>query len=95
MPTYFIADVHVTDEKTYDDYKRQVGPQIAKFGGRFLVRGGNPVALEGNWRPERVVVVEFPNKEALTTWYNSAEYAPLIALRQSAADNNLIAVEGI
>ena len=95
MPAYFIADVNITDHKTYDDYKRQVGPQIAKFGGRFLVRGGNPVVLEGSWRPNRVVVLEFPNKEAITAWYNSPEYAPLIVLRQSAATNHLIAVEGI
>jgi uncharacterized protein (DUF1330 family) len=94
MPAYFIADVHVTDHEAYDDYKRQVGPQIAKFGGRFLVRGGNPVVLEGSWRPDRVVVIEFPNKEAITAWYNSPEYAPLIVLRQSAATNHLIAVEG-
>ncbi len=41
MAAYVIADTHITDHKTYDEYKRQVGPLIAKFGGRFLVRVEN------------------------------------------------------
>jgi uncharacterized protein (DUF1330 family) len=95
VPAYVIADTQITDHKTYDDYKRQVAPQIAKFGGRFLVRGGNHVVLEGSWRPHRLVVIEFPTMEAITAWYNSAEYAPLLALRQPAATDHLVAVEGI
>jgi uncharacterized protein (DUF1330 family) len=95
VPAYVIADTQITDHKTYDDYKRQVAPQIAKFGGRFLVRGGNHVVLEGSWRPHRLVVIEFPTMEAITAWYNSAEYAPLLALRQPAATDHLVAVEGV
>ena|SRR5215475_10256670 len=69
-------------------------PLIAKFGGRFLVRGGKHEVLEGTWRPHRLVVIEFPSMEALTSWYNSPEYAPLLALRQPAATDHLVAVEG-
>jgi uncharacterized protein (DUF1330 family) len=68
---------------------------IAKFGGRFLVRGGKQTILEGTWQPHRLVVIEFPNMEALTSWYNSPEYAPLLALRQPAATDHLVAVEGV
>ena len=49
MPAYLIADTHITDDATYDEYKRQVAPLIAKFGGRFLVRGGAHEVLEGTW----------------------------------------------
>jgi len=94
MAAYVIADTHITDQKTYDDYKRQVAPLIAKFGGRFIVRGGKQIVLEGTWRPERVVVIEFPDMEAITAWYNSPEYAPLLTLRQPAATDHLVAVEG-
>jgi len=94
MPAYVIADTHITDQKTYEEYKRRVAPLIAKFGGRFLVRGGKHTVLEGTWRPHRLVVIEFPTMEALDTWYHSPEYAPVLALRQPAATVQLVAVEG-
>ena len=94
MPAYLIADTHITDHKTYDEYKRRVAPTISKFGGRFLVRGGKHEVLEGNLQVERLVVIEFPSMEALKSWYGSPEYAPLLAMRQPAATDHLIAVEG-
>ena len=94
MPAYVIADTHITDQKTYEEYKRRVAPLIAKFGGRFLVRGGKHTVLEGTWRPHRLVVIEFPTMDALDRWYHSPEYAPVLALRQPAATVQLVAVEG-
>jgi len=94
MAAYVIADTDIHDHKTYDEYKRQVLPIIAKFGGRFLVRGGPHKVLEGQWRPHRIVVIEFPDMAAIQAWYNSPEYAPLLRLRQPAAIDRLVAVEG-
>jgi uncharacterized protein (DUF1330 family) len=94
MAAYLIADTEITDHQTYDEYKRQVVPVIAKFGGRFLVRGGKHAVPEGAWQPHRLVVIEFPNMEALTSWYKSPEYAPLLTMRQPAATDHLVAVEG-
>lgn len=94
MAAYLIADTLITDHQTYDEYKRQVAPVIAKFGGRFLVRGGQHELLEGNWKVHRLVVIEFPSMQALKSWYSSPEYAPLLAMRQPAATDHLIAVEG-
>ena len=95
MPAYLIADTHITDHATYDEYKRQVAPVIAKFGGRFLARGGAHEVLEGTWQPARLVLIEFPDMDALKAWYASSEYAPLLALRQPAAIDHLVAVPGI
>jgi uncharacterized protein (DUF1330 family) len=94
MPAYVIADTDIRDHKTYDEYKRQVLPMIAKFGGRFIVRGGPHEVLEGQWRPHRIVVIEFPDMAAIKAWYNSPEYAPLLAMRQPAATDHPVAVEG-
>ena len=94
MAAYVIADTQITDHKTYDEYKRQVAPLVAKFGGRFLVRGGKHAVLEGSWQPHRLVVIEFPTMAAITSWYNSPEYAPMLALRRPAATDHLVAVEG-
>ena len=95
MAAYLIADTQITDNQTYDEYKRQVAPVIAKFGGRFLVRGGRHEVLEGNWQVHRLVVIEFPSMQVLKSWYNSPEYAPLLAMRQPAATDHLVAVEGL
>lgn len=94
MAAYMLADVKVTDPALYDDYRRQVKATIDKFGGRFLVRGGKHEMLEGAGEPNRTVVLEFPTMEALKSWYHSADYAPLIELRQRAATSRLFAVEG-
>jgi len=94
MAAYVIADVTVKDPETYAEYRTQVPATIAKYGGRFLVRGGACESLEGDWRPARVVVLEFPDVAAAKAWYGSQEYGPLIKLRQSASRGHVILVEG-
>jgi uncharacterized protein (DUF1330 family) len=94
MAAYLIADVEVFDPETYAEYRRQVLPLVQKHGGRFIVRGGQHKVLEGAWKPQRVVVIEFPDMTALEGWYNSPEYQKLVTLRQSVSRGSLIAVEG-
>jgi uncharacterized protein (DUF1330 family) len=94
MTAYVIAEVEVTDQATYADYRKQVPATLEKYGGRFIVRGGKCETLEGGWAPKRLVMVEFPSLEQALRWYRSPEYAPLIALRQRASRGKLVAVEG-
>jgi uncharacterized protein (DUF1330 family) len=94
MAAYLIADVTVKNPDAYAEYRKQVLPTITKHGGRFLVRGGAHETLEGDWRPGRVVVIEFPDMAAAKAWYRSTEYAPLAKLRQSASSGRVILVEG-
>jgi uncharacterized protein (DUF1330 family) len=94
MAAYIIVDINVKNPDGYDEYRRQVPATLAKYGGRFVVRGGASETLEGDWAPKRVVVVEFPTMEALKRWYTSPEYKPLIALRQQHSSGDVIAVEG-
>jgi len=83
MAAYLIAEHVVTDAVKFDEYRIKVGPMIAKHGGRYLTRGGSHKMPEGgHWKPERVVIIEFPDMNALNAWYTSAEYQPLIALRK-------------
>jgi uncharacterized protein (DUF1330 family) len=95
MKAYVIGDIEMRDPARYDEYRKQVLPTIEKHGGRFLVRGGAAEVVEGDWKPRRIVVIEFPDMAALKAWYDSPEYAPLIKLRQSASRGSLIAVEGV
>ncbi|MGH6789333.1 MAG: DUF1330 domain-containing protein [Pseudolabrys sp.] len=94
MAAYWIGEHAITDAAKFDDYLRQVVPMIGRHGGRYLTKPGAHEVLEGDWRPNRVVIVEFPNMAALKAWYRSAEYQPFIAMRRAAATDVLIAVEG-
>jgi uncharacterized protein (DUF1330 family) len=95
MPAYVIVDVTVTDQATMDEYRKQVPATLAKYGGRFLVRGGAHQALEGSWKPNRLVVLEFPSMEQAKRWYDSEEYREPKALRLRAGTANLVMVEGL
>jgi uncharacterized protein (DUF1330 family) len=94
MSAYVIGDIEVTDQGTYDDYRKQVLATVEKYGGRFAVRGGKVEPLEGGWSPKRIVLLEFPSFEQAQKWYRSPEYAPLIKLRQRGARGRLLIVEG-
>lgn len=94
MAAYVIAEIEITDPSAYEDYRRQVPAVVAKYGGKFLVRGGKVDPKEGGWKPSRIVVVEFPSMAQAQKWYDSPEYAPLIRLRQKASRGKLILVEG-
>ena len=95
MPAYVIADVEVTDPVAYEEYRKLVAPTIAKFGGRFLVRGGKVERKEGGWQPSRFVIVEFESMSQAQAWYHSADYAPALALRLKASNSKLIIAEGL
>lgn len=95
MAAYIIANVEVTDATTYERYRKDVPATIEQYGGRFLVRGGAVEALEGDFAPKRIVVLEFPSLERAKAWWDSPEYRPLRALRQSASRGDLFLVAGV
>jgi uncharacterized protein (DUF1330 family) len=94
MAAYVIVVVDVKDPERYEDYKKMVPPTLAKYGGRFLVRGGKVQPREGSWMPKRFVVLEFPSVERANAWYDSPEYAPAKALRHATSTADLIIVDG-
>jgi uncharacterized protein (DUF1330 family) len=95
MSAYVVVQVDVKDPARYEAYKQMVPPSLEKFGGRFLVRGGPTLIMEGGWAPRRFVLVEFPSVELARAWWASPEYAEAKALRQATAESQLIIVEGV
>jgi uncharacterized protein (DUF1330 family) len=95
MSAYVVVQVEVKDPVRYEDYKRLVPASLAKYGGRFVVRGGRTETLEGTWSPGRFVMVEFPDVERAKAWWASAEYADAKALRQATSHTEMIVVEGV
>jgi uncharacterized protein (DUF1330 family) len=94
MPAYFIVDNEVTDPAGFEEYRKQVPATLELYGGKILVRGGQIQALEGDWKPKRIVVTEFPTIEQARRWYDSEEYRPLRALRLRTARGSVVLVEG-
>ena len=97
MAAYLVVEHMITDATKFAEYVKQVGPMLAKHGGRYLTKGGSHKMPEGgHWKPERVVIIEFPDMNALDAWYTSPEYQPLIALRKQCTSEHdmLITLEG-
>ena len=95
MPAYIIVDIEVTDPVRYATYKEMAGPTLAAYGGRYIVRGGAVEVLEGDWKPGRFVVAEFPSVEQAKAWLESPEYHDARALRHETARSKMIVVQGV
>jgi uncharacterized protein (DUF1330 family) len=95
MPAYIIARVQVTDPARYQEYTRLTPGAIARYGGKFIVRGGKTVSLEGEPEPRRLVVIEFPTLEQAQAFYDSPDYRVARKLREGAAISQFLAVEGV
>jgi uncharacterized protein (DUF1330 family) len=95
MPAYLISQIEVHDPKGYEEYRKLVGASLAKYGGKFIARGGKIDVLEGNWSPKRVVICEFESLERAREWYDSAEYKPAMDIRQKTSDAKIIVVDGM
>ncbi|MCE3225721.1 MAG: hypothetical protein K0S32_272 [Bacteroidetes bacterium] len=94
MPAYVIVEIDIHEPAQYEEYKRLTPASIAAYNGRFVIRGGKTETLEGDWKPKRVVVLEFADLETAKKWWDSPEYAPAKALRQRIATTDMIVVEG-
>lgn len=95
MAAYLVVDGKVLDAQCYQQYRELAQAAIAKFGGRYLVRGGASTCLEGDWQPQRLVIVEFASTEQARLFYDSPEYLEARKIRAGAAEFNMLLVEGI
>jgi uncharacterized protein (DUF1330 family) len=90
---YWIAHIDVSDPAAYEAYRAANALPFAKYGARFLVRGGPQDQVEGQSRA-RTVVLEFPSLEAAQACYASPEYQAAKALRDPASTADTVIVEG-
>ena len=95
MPAYVVVNVEVTDHVRYAEYKEMAPASIAKYGGRYIARGGQVDVREGDWIPQRLVLLEFPTMERARQWWESPEYADAKALRNATSRSQLVITEGL
>jgi uncharacterized protein (DUF1330 family) len=95
MAAYVIVDIDIVNPTEYERYKELTPVSLAAYGGKFVVRGGQAEALEGDWKPSRVVVLEFADRETAKRWWDSPEYAPAKIIRHQNAGTKMIVVDGV
>ena len=95
MAAFLIFDIEMHDADIYDRYRVQVPPLVARHGGAYLVRGGDPENVEGTWVPSRIVVLRFPDRTSAKAFLDDPDYAPVKALRHAAATSDGILVDTV
>ncbi len=94
MPVYFVAELQITDADRYAAYLASVSSIIRAYGGRYVVRGGRPETLDGDWKPDRLVVIAFDSLTRMRACFASQEYLALAPLRERAMLTRAVAVPG-
>ena len=95
MSAYVILEIVVHDPERYKDYMKLAPPIVEQSGGKYLVRGGTAENLEGDWSPNRIVVLEFESAAQAKKWLESPEYREARALRHATSTTRAIVVEGL
>jgi len=95
MAAYILARVEVTDWDRYKEYVKKTPGAIKKYGGKFIVRGGEMVTLEGPEETRRLVLIEFPSLEKAKEFYYSQEYQEAKKIREGAALGQFLALDGV
>ena len=95
MAAYLIVAIkEIADQERFADYRRRVGATLDAYGGKYVTGCGPVEALEGDWQPAGLTVVEFANAERIHEWYDSAAYQELTPLRAGAAVSDFVIVLG-
>jgi len=94
MSVYLVADIAVSDPESYQEYIKLVPAFIKKHHGRYLIRSSEAEVIEGQWKPGRLIMLEFPNRELAQAFIEDPEYQRIASIRKEAARTNLVMVEG-
>ena len=95
MPAFVIVEIEIHDHELYNSYTQLTPETIEKFKGKFIVRGGETIVLEGDPKSKRIVILEFPSMEIAKSWWHSEEYSRARKIRQQAATTRMTIVDGV
>ncbi|NPU09175.1 MULTISPECIES: DUF1330 domain-containing protein [Bradyrhizobium] len=94
MKAYLVLDLAVHDFASFKVYIERIPAFIAKHGGRYIVQGAVPTPVEGDWMPERLVILEFPSRRNATDFLADPTIQDLFAIRHRATTSRLVLVDG-
>lgn len=92
MSAFILVEVDIHNMEVYEEYKKLTPTSLEPFGGKFVIRGLPVEALEGEWKHDRLVLLEFPNREKALEWYNSSAYQNAKKIREKASSANFFIV---
>ena len=95
MPGYVIFNIDIKKPNEYKKYVEKVTPIANKFGGKYIVRGGEVEVIEGTWTYPRTIIIKFPSYEKALEWYSSEEYKPIKKIRLDNSVSNGIIIKGV
>ncbi len=95
MPGYVIFNIDVKKPNEYKEYVEKVTPIANKFGGKYIVRGGEAEVIEGTWTYPRTIIIKFPSYEKALEWYSSEEYKPIKKIRLDNSVSNGMIIKGV
>lgn len=94
MNAYLVLDITIHDFDKFREYISKIPEFIEKHLGRYIVQGEEPTVVEGDWNPERMVVIEFPSSESAKAFLQDPEAQTLFAIRHKNATSKLVLVDG-
>ena len=94
MTTYVVVDNEVHNREEYQKYLELITPTVDRYNGKYVIRAGKILFSDTEWRPDRLVVIEFANKEDALQWVTSEEVNPIHEMRRTNATSKLIVIEG-
>jgi len=94
MNAYLVLDFAIHDFESFREYIEEIPKFIEKHLGRYIVRGEEPTVMEGSWKPERMVVIEFPSRENANAFLKDPEAQSLFAIRHKTTTSKLVLVDG-
>lgn len=94
-PGFVVVDVRVNEPERMARYRELATEAVSRYGGRYLVRGGASEVLEGDWWPDRLVIVQFESVDIARLFYHSPEYRAAREAREGAAVFDMLLVEGL
>jgi uncharacterized protein (DUF1330 family) len=95
MAAYIISQARVLDPEKYEKYRLAALPLLERSGARYVARTADVERLEGPaWGGQTLAVLEFPSLEAAREFWASPEYQEVQALREGAAEMEVIMFDG-
>ncbi|OAF05600.1 hypothetical protein AYJ54_01475 [Bradyrhizobium centrolobii] len=94
MKAYLVLDLSVNDFAGFKTYITEIPAFIARHSGRYIVRGVQPTTIEGDWTPERLVIIEFPEREKAEAFLSDPDIQELFKLRHATTTSRLLLADG-
>jgi len=94
MNAYLVLDLTINDFASFSHYMAAIPVHIARHDGRYIVKGAVPTCIEGDWSPQRMVIIEFPERSKAEAFLSDPSIQDLFKVRQETTTSKLVLVDG-